>query len=153
MFPPELGEAAGGRSRRVGQRGRPLSLVVSVGLFVVLWTGLVGMAMWEAVHARYAEGRISEVIGIAFWSMVFALLVWRVWRGGPMAIRFMGRIGTMIGVLWLAGTVAFTIFAASSGGSVPQSLSSGLPGLLGGCVLVTAGSLLRRRDVARWAGA
>ena len=52
MFPRELGEAAGGRPRRVGQRGRPLSLVVSVGLFVVLRTGLVGMAMWEALHAR-----------------------------------------------------------------------------------------------------
>jgi hypothetical protein len=142
MFPPELSGTP---------EGRPRSLVVAVGLFVAFWVASAGMATWGIGHEHQASGRTGEVVGVAFWTVVFALVVWRVWRGGRTAITFMARIAAMIGTVFLAGMVAFAvlIFAAPPGGSAPVYL---LPGLLAGGALLTAGILLRRPEVSRWAG-
>jgi hypothetical protein len=145
MFPPELS----GRPE-----GRPRSLVVAVGLFVAFWVASAGMAMWGIGHGHQASGRTGEVVGVAFWTVVFALVIWRVWRGGRTAIAFMARIAAMIGTVFVGGMVAFAVlvFAAPPGGSAPEVLVYLLPGLLAGGALLTAGILLRRPEVSRWAG-
>jgi hypothetical protein len=155
MFPPESDPARGrrpsGRVHRIGRRGRPLSLVVAVGLFGVFWAASAGMALWGAVHGP-AAGRNGSVAGVAFWTVVFALLMWRVWRGGRKAIGFLAMIGIRIGIVFLIGMVAFTVlmFVIPPGGSALTGAAYLLPGLAAGGALLTAGILLRRREVTDW---
>jgi hypothetical protein len=156
MFPPEPGAETGGfsgaRVRRVGRRGRPLSLVVAVLLFAAFWVCSAGMAGLGVAHDPH--GRAGGVAGIAFWTVAFALVMWRVWRGGRMATLFMARIGTMLGMVFLLGMVAFAVllFTAPPGGSALKSLVYLLPVLLAGIALLAAGILLRRREVSQWGG-
>jgi tellurite resistance protein TehA-like permease len=143
MFPPEPDAKTEGRVRRFGRRGRPLSLVVAVLLLAAFWVLSAGMAGLGVVHDR--RGRGSAVAGIAFWTVVFALVMWRVWRGGPAATTFVARIATMLGTVFLFGTAAFTVLLAAAPGLVVYLL----PALLSGVALLTAGVLLRR-EVSRW---
>jgi hypothetical protein len=144
MFPPEPS----------GTAGRPRSLVVAVSLFVAFWAASAGMALWGIGHGHQASGRTGEVAGVAFWTVVFALVIWRVWRGGRTAIAFMARIAAMIGTVVLAGMVAIAVLTAAAppGGAGPEVLVYLLPGLLAGGALLTAGVLLRSPEVSRWAG-
>jgi hypothetical protein len=155
MFPPESGsEAQGARVRTVGRHARPFSLVVALGLLTAFWTGAASMAVWGMTHRHGAAGRTGDVAGVVLWSLVFALLAWRVWRGGRTAIMIMGRLGTFIGVVFLAGMVAYTVLflADPASGSVTGFLPYLLPGLASSTALLTAGVLLRRREVSRWSG-
>jgi hypothetical protein len=156
MFPPELDPKGGrspGRVHRIGRRGRPLSLVVAVGLFGIFWAASAGMALWGVVHGP-ATGKNGSVAGLVFWTVVFVLLMWRVWRGGRKAIGFMARIGTRFGIVFLIGMVAFTVlmFVLPPGGSAVTSMAYLLPGLVAGGALLTAGLLLRRSEVSEWGG-
>jgi len=151
MFPPEPDAKTEGGVRRFGRRGRPLSLLVAVLLLAAFWVLSAGMAGLGVVHDR--RGRGSAVAGIAFWTVVFALVMWRVWRGGPAATTFVARIATMLGTVFLFGTAAFTVLlaAAPPGGLAPRLVVYLLPALLSGVALLTAGVLLRR-EVSRWRG-
>jgi hypothetical protein len=155
MFPPELGSGPGdiGPVRRVGRRGRPLSLVVAVVLLAAFWVASAGMAGWGLIH-HYTHDRAGDVGWMAFWTAVVALILWRVWRGGRTAIVYMAGFGTMIGLVILIGMVAFVVlaFVAPPGGSALTFLAYLLPGLLGGAALLTAGRLLRRREIREWGG-
>ena len=149
MIPPEPGTKTGGSSgarvrRRAGRRGRPLSLVVAVLLLASFWLLSVGMAGLGVVHDRH--GRASGVADIAFWTVVFALVLWRVWRGGPVATRYVARIAMTLGSVFLFGTVAFAflLFTSPSGGPAQWFVIYLLPSLLAGAALLTAGALLRR---------
>jgi hypothetical protein len=156
MVPPEPGAETGGlpgaRVRRVGRRGRPLSLVVAVLLFAAFWAFSAGLAGLGVAHDPH--GRAGGVAGITFWTAAFALVLWRVWRGGRIATVFMARIGAMLGIVFLLGMVVFTVllFTAPPGGSALRALAYLLPSLLAGLALLTAGVLLRRREVSQWGG-
>lgn len=160
MLPPDRGpegsepdRAPIRRVRTVGRSGRPLSLVVAIVLFAAFWICSVGMAGWGVAHDRKG-GHTSDVAYIVFWTLVFALMVWRLWRGGRVAIAFMSRAGTLLGALFLVATVAFAVLFASDppGGSVLDFLPYLLPTPLSGAALLTAGLLLRRSEVFRWNG-
>lgn len=157
MFPPELDPKRDRRSpgqvHRIGRRGRPLSLVVAVGLFGIFWVVSAGLALWGVVHGP-ATDKNGSVAGLVFWTVVFVLLMWRVWRGGRKAITFTASIGTVVGIVFLIGMVAFTVlmFVSPPGGSTVRAVAYLLPGLVAGGALLTAGILLRRREVADWGG-
>jgi hypothetical protein len=156
MFPPELDAKRDrplGRVHRIGRRGRPLSLVVAVGLFGIFWVASAGLALWGVVNDE-STGTGGSVAAIVFWTVVVGLLMWRMWRGGRRAIGFMAAIGTMIGAVFLLGMVAFTVLMVVSppGGPLVRSFAYLLPGVVAGGALLTAGILLRRREVADWAG-
>jgi hypothetical protein len=73
----------------------------------------------------------------------------------PGEIRPVRRVGrTAIGGVFLAGMAIFTVMAVAmpSGGPAPASVLYLLPGLCSGAALVTAGVLLRRREVRAWGG-
>jgi hypothetical protein len=155
MFPPELTPKrhSSGHVHRVGQRGRPLSLVVAVGLFGVFWVVSAGLALWGVAHEKNT-GKSGSVSGIVFWTVVVILLMWRVWRGGRKAVRFMAGIGFTIGIVFLLGMVAFTVllFVEPPGGSTVRAVAYFLPGVVAGGALLTAGILLRRSEVSEWSG-
>ncbi|GLY84308.1 hypothetical protein Airi02_022370 [Actinoallomurus iriomotensis] len=160
MLPPEPGpegsepgRAPVRRARTVGRRGRPLSLVVAILLFAAFWICSVGTAMWGLAHDRKG-GHGGDVAYIVFWTLVFALMVWRLWRGGRVAIAFMSRVGTLIGGLCVVATVAFAVLFATDppGGSALDFVPYLLPTPVAGVALLTAGLLLRRREVSRWSG-
>jgi len=157
MFPPELDPKRGRRSpghvHRIGRRGRPLPLVVAIGLFGVFWVVSAGLALWGVVHGP-ATDQNGSVAGLVFWTVVFVLLMWRMWRGGRKAITFMASIGTVVGIVFLIGMVAFTVlmFVHPPGGSEVRSVAYLLPSLVAGCALFTAGRLLRRSEVSDWGG-
>ncbi|MFB9838258.1 hypothetical protein [Actinoallomurus acaciae] len=161
MLPPDLGpegsepgRAPIRRVRTVGRRGRPLALVVAVACFAAFWVCSVGMAAWGVAHDR-TGGHTGDVASIVFWTLVFALMLWRLWRGGRLAIAFMSRVGTLLGALFLAATVAFAVLFAADppGGSALDFLPYLLPAPLSGAALLTAGLLLRRGEVFRWSRA
>lgn len=157
MFPPGLDSKRGHRSpehvRRIGRRGRPASLVGAILLLVVFWTFSAGTALWGVLH-DHGHDQGSTVAGLVFWTVVFALLMWRAWRGGRKAIAATAWIATMLGIVFLIGMVAFTVlfFIAPPGGSVVKSVAYLLPCLLAGVALLTGGILLRRREVSEWSG-
>jgi cation transport ATPase len=157
MFPPGLDSKQGHRSpeqvRRIGRRGRPASLVGAILLLVVFWTFSAGTALWGVLH-DHGHDQGSTVAALVFWTVVFTLLMWRAWRGGRKAIAATARIATMLGIVFLIGMVAFTVllFIAPPGGSVVKSVAYLLPCLLAGVALLTAGILLRRREVSEWSG-
>jgi hypothetical protein len=155
MFPPDLdtGHRHTRRVRRVGRRGRPLTLVLAVVLFAAFWTASAGTAVWGVTRGR-TDGAAGAIAGVTFWTAVVALLLWRVWRGGPNATRFMARAGTAIGAVMLAGMVAFAVLmvAMPPGGSPLTDVVYFLPGVCAGAALFTAGVLLRRREVREWGG-
>jgi hypothetical protein len=150
MPTPEPGAETDGLSgARVRRRGRPPSLVVAVLLFAAFWAVSAGMAGLGVAHDP--RGRAGGVAGIAFWTAAFALVLWRVWRGGRTATVFLARIGMMLGIVFLLGTAAFTVllFTAPPGGSTPKALAYLAPSLLAGLALL-AGGVLLRREVSRW---
>jgi hypothetical protein len=153
MFPPELDRPAGEirRVRRVGRHGRPLTLVVAVVLLAVFWGASVGLAVWGLTREEDQAGALAAM---AFWTLVVGLLLWRVWRGGARAIRFMAQIGRAIGSAILAGMAVFVILAVAMPSGEPGLIEVVylLPGICSGAALLTAGILLRRREVREWAG-
>ncbi|WP_329256192.1 hypothetical protein OG417_16085 [Actinoallomurus sp. NBC_01490] len=160
MLPPDFGpeDSEHGRApirrvRTIGRRGRPLSLVAAVALFTAFWLCSVGMATWGIARA-HEGGHASDIAYIVFWTLAFALLAWRAWRGGRVAIAFMSRAGTLIGALFLAAMVPFTVLfvVEPAGGSVLDFVPYMLPMLFSGAALLTAGLLLRRGEVSRWSG-
>lgn len=153
MFPPELDHHAGDirRVRRVGRHGRPLSLVVAVVLVAVFWGASAGTAVWGIAEAH---GQAGAAAGVAFWTLVVTFLLWRVWRGGARAIRFVARLGTAIGSAILAGMVVFAVLAVTMPPGEPGVIEVVylLPGVFSGAALLAAGVLLRRREVREWGG-
>ena len=90
-------------------------------------------------------------------------------RGRPLSL--VAAVG-LFGIFWAAsagmalwgvvhgpatdknGSVAFTVlmFVSPPGGSAVESVAYLLPGLIAGGALLTAGFLLRRREVSEWGG-
>jgi hypothetical protein len=135
--------------RTVGRRGRPLTLVVAVALFAVFWCGVTAMGVVALTHDRSA----GNIAGVVFWTVAVALLLWRVWCGGRRAISFMERVGTLLGLVYLGGMVAFLVLLAAlphAGGARWHALAYFLPGLVSGAALFAAGRLLNRPEVRRW---
>lgn len=136
MLPPEPDAPP----EPVRRRGRAASLVVALLLFAAFWAFSAGMAAWGVAHEPRDRG--GAVAALVFWTAMFALLLWRVWRGGPLATAFLARIGTMIGIVFLGGVVAFAVLMVTTGsGGSPAYL---LPCLLAGTALVAGGRLLGR---------
>jgi hypothetical protein len=150
MLPPDpdaLSDTA--PPRTVGRRGRPLTLVVAVALFAAFWCGLTAMA----VVGLTREPSGGNIAGLVFWTVAVALLLWRVWCGGPRAISFMERVGTLLGLVYAGGMVAFLVLMVMlphAGGPRWHALPYLLPGLASGVALFAAGRLLRRPEVRRW---
>jgi hypothetical protein len=73
---------------------------------------------------------------------------------GAVAGRLQGGGEGALGIVFLLGMVAFAVllFVSPPGGSAPRFLVYLLPALLAGAALLTAGILLRRREVSRWSG-
>ena len=156
LFRPDLGPKTGhvpANVRRIGRRGRPVSLVVAVVLLAAFWVALVSLTGWGIANGR-TDGPGDAVGWMAFWTAVAALILWRVWRGGRTAIAYMAAFGMMIGIVFLAATVIFAVLMVvmPAGGPALMGVAYLLPGVLAGVALLTAARLLRRPEVREWAG-
>jgi hypothetical protein len=154
MFSPEAEAGGEPGGRTAGRDGRPPALVAAVVLFAVFWVSSAGMASWGLLHQLDRPGTAGDLVVALCWTLAVALLLWRVWRGGPKATRMMAYLGATLGTVMLVGMVAFAVlFAAGPFGGAHTARTAVrviAPGLLAGGALFTSGLLLRRRDVRRW---
>ncbi|MDL4818315.1 hypothetical protein [Actinomadura opuntiae] len=89
---------------------------------------------------------------VLFWVVAVLALLVRGWWGGPKAWVYVQFIANALGLVFLAGMVAFGALAVSTGFDA-SGLVYFAPGVLSGGLLLAAGRLLSSGDVRRWYGA
>jgi hypothetical protein len=128
---------------------RPRALQVSVMLVAAYWVGAISYMAWNT--SSWEAGQLAAA---AFWTLVVAAWLWRVWAGGTMAIGRLRWLATALGAITLAGVIMISFllrdFPSSSAGA---PVLAALPGVAMAAALLVTGRLLARDDVRAWAHA
>jgi hypothetical protein len=129
---------------------RPTAVKVAVPVFAATWALLIGVSIQFAPDDA---GGLAAHLGMAtFWSLVWNFALYRVWRGGPLAIQTVSLLAMIISGMSL---VAFVLIGVMIGDSVGDGLYRDLPMpfwlIIAAyvCVLAT-GIGLRRPAVLEW---
>ncbi|WP_433337118.1 hypothetical protein [Spirillospora sp. CA-294931] len=125
--------------------GRPWHVAAAVVLFAALWTAVMAYA---AVQDGEGFTKPSSIAYGVFWTVVIGLWLWRVWRGGPMAIGRMVQLCYAIGALGLGFTIYMTYTFSDL--FEDDDWTRGLPGAGFSLCLLLIAFLLSRRPVREW---
>ncbi|MBA9006192.1 hypothetical protein [Thermomonospora cellulosilytica] len=143
--PPAHPGSAEPRARTAGPvPRRPWQVPAALTIIGLFWVGSMTVGMPDMIGDEDFGTQLAYMIG---WTAVLALWMWRIWAGGPMAIRQMVTLATGFGALIMVGSVLVTVGLPDE---YRDPLDVVVPVLVGGALLAAA-LLLRRPAVAEWA--
>jgi hypothetical protein len=128
---------------------RPRALQVSVVLAALYWVGAISYAA-----RNFSTWDTGQTMATAFWTLVVAAWLWRVWAGSSAAIGRLRWLTVKLGAITLVGVIVISVLVSRGWDTSNVTIVQGaLPGLAMGAALLVTGSLLARDDVRAWAHA
>ncbi|WP_129662590.1 hypothetical protein [Phytoactinopolyspora endophytica] len=131
---------------------RPTAVTIGVPYLGLLWAGFVS---WTIANS-FGDGlddASSQVTAMVLWTVVWGATLYRVWRGGPFAIRAVAVLATVIpGVLIVGvGLIAVMMRDTFDGAGPFGKMQAGWWLALGGYIgAFIVGVGLRRPNVREW---
>lgn len=121
---------------------RPLVLILAVTALALVWPGAV-----VTMVSQPAENPPFAIFVACFWTLVWYFWLFRIWRGGLLAIGLMVKAAIAIPAVLLLGQVALVVWSGFAAGTAQWAAT--------GCAVLAllSGLALTRRDVRRYAEA
>ncbi|MFI6481139.1 hypothetical protein ACIBH1_24630 [Nonomuraea sp. NPDC050663] len=121
---------------------RPLVLILAVTALALVWPGAV-----VTMVSQPAENPPFAIFVACFWTLVWYFWLFRIWRGGVLAIGLMVKAAIAIPAVLLLGQVALVVWSGFGAGTAQWAAT--------GCAVLAllSGLALARREVRRYAEA
>ncbi|NEE01411.1 DUF4175 domain-containing protein [Phytoactinopolyspora halotolerans] len=145
--------SSGTDGRGVQEPARPTVITVGVPYLALLWCALLACLIGFSFTG--STDLASNIWPMALWTVIWNTVLYRVWRGGPMAIRAVALLTTVIPGMTMVVVVAMAILTRNSlGGQLFDDMPTWwwlLLAAYAGAFVIGIG--LRRADVREWSAA